>query len=87
MVISVNTKEHTQSILPIFSPRKIIDREHTPIKRVERMKNIKKVQQGSSATPWLNMDCQLMRNIIRSKLKFQLTIAKGHNITNIAKYN
>ena len=43
MVISVNTKDTLNSSSPIFSPRKIIDRElYTNKKGVERMKNIKK---------------------------------------------
>ena len=87
MVISVNTKDTLNSSSPIFSPRKIIDRElYTNKKRVERMKNIKKVQQGARNS--------LIKNGLpanekqhQEQPKFQLTIPKGHNITNITKCN
>ena len=50
------------------------------------MKNIKKVQQGAR-NPLIKYGLPANEKHHQEQPEFQLTIPKGHNITNIAKYN
>ena len=52
------------------------------------MKNNHKSATGVLATPLIKLvDCRANEKHHQEQPKFQLTIPKGHNITNIAKYN
>ena len=50
------------------------------------MKNIKKVQQGARNS-LIKYGLPANEEHHQEQPKFQLTMPKGHNITNIAKYN
>lgn len=86
MVISVNTKDTLNSSSPIFSPRKIIDRELYTNKKSWADEEYQKVQQGARNS-LIKYGLPANEKHHQEQPKFQLTIPKGHNITNIAKYN
>ena len=80
MVISVNTKATLNSSSPIFSPRKIIDRElYTNKKELSGWRISKKVQQGARNS-LIKYGLPANEKHHQEQPKFQLTIAKGHNI-------